>query len=202
MGFAVAAATLGMVGCTQQLPPPEAPSHELAAEVRREAARTEAPEGQGVVVLDVTEGTASVREIGQEGDGAGGSVLCETPCVTTLSLGEHRLQFRSGDRVDEVDLLVEETPRAHRRTMSYDTGAHEEWLSLGVTGVLFGGASLLLIDPLTSMDDNFGPADAALVTAAALGGAALVAGITGVVLAIVDPRKLREGVSSEWRLEL
>lgn len=52
------------------------------------------------------------------------------------------------------------------------------------------------------MDSNYSVADGALIAAAVLGSAAFTAGIVGVILAIVDPRLVREGASTEWRLEL
>lgn len=122
----VLAVALAASGCVRQLPPPEAPSQEIAADLRARAASTRAPEGRGVVVLDVTEGQATVTDLGTEFDGAGRREVCTTPCVTDLSLGEHRLVFRQGSRSDEVTLNVEQTPRVHRRAMSFDSGSHVE----------------------------------------------------------------------------
>lgn len=196
------AAALLLVGCVERLPPPEAPPQRLSAELTERAAAADPGEGEGVLVLDTTEGPAMVTDVGREVDGAGRTEVCTTPCVAELALGEHELIFREGDRSDTVTVQVEPTPRAHVRTLSYDSGAHREYVTVGVTGIALGGASLFLIDPLASMDDDLTATDGALIAAAALGGAALVAGIVGVVLAVADPQRLREGISSEWRLAL
>jgi hypothetical protein len=197
------AAALATTGCVRQLPPPEAPAREISQDLRTRAAELQAPEGRGIVVLDVTEGEATVTDLGSEGDGAGRREVCTTPCVTDLSLGEHRVVFNRGGRSDEVTLNVEETPLVHRRTMSYDSGSHTEYSILATFGLGIGGlTTAFLIDPLSQMGGNLTMADGALITAAVLGGALFTAGLVGVILAIVDPRAVREGASTEWRLEL
>lgn len=198
-----ALAALLASGCIQRLPPPETPSQELSRDLLDRAARMRPAEGRGVVVLDVTEGEASVTDLGTEADGAGGREVCTTPCVTDLSLGEHRLVFRSGSRSDEVRLMVEESPRAHRRTLSYDSGSHLEYTLLATFGIGIGVFTTpFLIDPLTRIQGDPTLAEGALIAAAAFGSAAFTAGLVGILLALIDPQMVREGASNEWRIEL
>lgn len=192
-----------LIGCTETLPAPEAPTQELSAELTRQAQEAQPEEGQGVVVLDTVDGAARVEDLGSELDGAGAEEICaETPCVLTLAQGEHRLVYHRDGRDDEVTIQVSAEPSAYRRVMSYDSGAHDDYYAIAVSGLVLGG---LVAGPLipTLFDvgqRNSTAADIALVTGASVGGAILITGIIGVILAITDPRHVRDGSESQWQL--
>jgi hypothetical protein len=189
-------------GCVQTLPPPEAPSQELSREVIDEAFAVQSSEGEGVVVLDIVDGAARVEDLGTELDGAGAEEICEqTPCVARLELGQHRLVFHQDGRDDEVTFQVTPEPRAYRRVMSYDSGGHQDYFALAVSGLALGGLTLPIIDPLSDVgNNNSTAADVALVIGGVGAGAAIITGIVGVILAITDPQQVRDGAETTWQL--
>lgn len=192
-----------LVGCVEHLPPPAAPGRDLDPALVAQAREAEPSETEGVIVLDAVDGSARVEDLGSELDGAGAEEICETPCVTTLARGQHRLVFHRDGRDDEVEVEVGARPRAHRRVMSLDSGEHTDYIAIAASGLVVGGFGLALIDPLTRVNDNFSSASDALLIAAAVGfGAALITGIVGVIMLIADPRQDREGVSTEWEFDL
>lgn len=195
--------TLALLGgCVSRLPPPEAPSRDVPRELVAEATARPSAEGQGVVVLDVVDGASRVEDLGSEADGAHATEICErTPCLARLAVGEHRLVFHHAGRDDEVTLTVGSSPRAHRRVMSYDSGEHREYLALAIGGLVIGGALTAIIGPIAATDfGQMGTADVGLLFGGALASAALLVGVVGLVLAIVDPQQVREGASLEWDL--
>jgi len=199
-GLVAVVALLG--GCVHHLPGPQAPDREIPDALVAEAFDRSPAEGEGVVVLDVVDGEGSVEDLGTEADGAHATEICATtPCVADLEVGEHRLVFHHQGRDDQVTLTVGATPRAHRRVMSYDSGEHQEYFALAVSGFVIGGSLAAILGPLAALDaDQLRTADVGLVLGGALAGAALVTGIVGLVLALVDPREVREGASIEWHL--
>lgn len=190
------------LGCTDQLPAPEAPERELDPALVEQAFEETSGGERGVVVLDAVDGAARVEDLGTELDGAGANEICPaTPCLARLSVGEHRLVFHRDGRDDEVSLTVTRAPRAHRRVMSFDSGEHTDYIAIAVSGLTLGGLMLPILDPIGRMDDNLRASDAALIGGGIAAGALLITGIVGVVLAIADPRQTREGVSTEWQLD-
>ncbi|MCB9594790.1 MAG: hypothetical protein H6719_18865 [Sandaracinaceae bacterium] len=194
-------ATSLLFGCVQQLPAPATPSRELPPGLADEARRATPPAGRGVVALDVDGEPATVEDLGAAPDAAQGESVCRTPCVATLPLGERPVLFRRGDRADRVTLHVGETPTAHRRTLSLDTGERVEYRALAIVGLTLGGLLTPILEPIASIDGaNMHETDVALIAAGALSGAILTAGVVGLVLAIVDPQQLRDGASIELDL--
>lgn len=191
-------AMFGGSGCVHQLEP-QVPSRDLPRELEAEALRQAPAEGQGTVVLDAVGAPATVHTVG--GLDPEPREICRTPCVAQVATGEHRLVFRRGDSEDEVTLTVGSQPLAYRRSLSYDSGERRDYYGLAIAGLTFGGFFGPIIDPLTSMDGNIDEADVGLIVGGVLGGVVLTAGIVGLVLAIVDPRRVREGASTEWQLD-
>ena len=201
-GWSMGVAMVLAAGCVERLPPPAAPDRVLSTQLSRAAADAEPGPGSGVVVLDAVGASARVEDLGTELDGAYAREICTTPCVAELSLGEHRLVFHADGRDDEVTVNVTDAPRAHRRALSFDSGAHDEFTGVAVTGLTLGVLLLPVLDPISSIDGQLGAGDAALIAAGVGVGALLVTGIVGVVLALTHPRQLRDGVSLEWDLDL
>ncbi|MBX3272407.1 MAG: hypothetical protein KF729_19260 [Sandaracinaceae bacterium] len=201
-GIALATAALLASACVNQLPPPAAPPREIAPAIAQQALAITPDEGNGVVVIDVVDGQGTVEDLGIEADGAGRREICPSlPCVAQLSLGEHQFAIHSGGRDDTVTFNVGSRPHVHRRIMSLDTGDHVEYFALALTGLSIGGVFLPIIDPLVRIEpDNIQAHDVGLILAGAFTAAALVTGIVGVILAIIDPRNVREGTSIEWDL--
>lgn len=198
----LAGLVLVLSGCVRNLPEPEAPSRELSAELMAEVgAPTE--EGQGVVVLDAVGEPAEVEDMG-EGDGANAQTVCEaTPCVVRLEQGEHQLVFHRDGRDDQVELDVGATPIGHRRALSFDSGEHNEYLAMMVIG--FGAAAVMspIFDPISRLDGQFSTAgDVGLVLGGAFAGAMFGVGLIGAILAIANPREVRDGRSTVWQIEL
>lgn len=189
-------------GCVNQLPPPAAPAREIPSEIAEEARRRRAVEGRGTIVLDVVDGVGSVEDLGTEADGARTTTVCaSTPCVVDLAVGEHRLAFHHEGRDDEVTLTVGGAPRVLRHVMSYDSGEHQEYLALALGGLTIGGGLSPIFGTLASIDGNdLQPPDVGLILGGALAGAAIVTGIVGVVMMLVQPREVREGLSLQWDL--
>lgn len=189
-----------VAGCTHVLPAPEAPSRALTPELAQEA-REPAPPGQGRLVLDVVGEPAHIEDLGDELDGAGADEICAaTPCVVTLSVGEHALFFHRDGRDDRVQVLVTPEPRAHRRVLSFDSGEHSEYYGMAGGGMLFGLFFAPALEPLLRAP-QIGAPEAGLITATAIAGASLIVGISGIIAALVDPRETRVGLSEEWQLE-
>ncbi|MFK7987777.1 MAG: hypothetical protein AB8I08_17300 [Sandaracinaceae bacterium] len=193
---------LALSGCVRNLPPPEAPGQELSAELMAEVqAPTE--EGQGVVVLDAVGDPAEGEDMG-EADGANAQTVCEqTPCVVRLEQGEHRLVFHRDGRDDQVELDVGATPIGHRRALSFDSGEHNEYLAMMVIG--FGTAAVMspIFSPIADLDGQFDSGgDIGLVLGGAFAGAMFGVGLIGAILAIANPREVREGRSTVWQLDL
>ena len=84
--------------------------------------------------------------------------------------------------------------------MSFDSGEHRDYFALAVSGLTIGGLMLPVLDPIANIDD-FGAAEAALIAGGIVAGAAIVAGIVGIVLAVTDPQRVREGSTTRWQLE-
>ncbi|MCA9610758.1 MAG: hypothetical protein KC619_34420 [Myxococcales bacterium] len=195
--FALAAAG----GCVHELPPPEEPEEEIDERLRRRALETSGGE-RAAIVLDIVDGAGTIEDLGSEADGARAETICETtPCVALLAPGDHRLVFHHQGRDDQVEVRVGPGPRAHRRVMSYDSGEHQEYLGLAISGFVIGGAFLPILGPLTQIDGNdLQPHDGGIIAATVFMGAAITTGIIGVILAITDPQETRRGVSLEWDL--
>ena len=182
--------------------PPAAPAREISPSVAAQALAVTPDEGNGVVVIDVVDGEGTVEDLGVEADGAGRREFCPAvPCMAQRSCGEPQFAIHSGGRDDTVTFNVGPRPHVHRRIMSMDTGEHVEYFALALTGLSIGGVFLPILDPLARIEgDNIQPHDVGLILTGVFAGAALVTGIVGVILAIVDPRNVRDGASIEWDL--
>jgi hypothetical protein len=188
------------VGCTRNLPPPEAPARVLPSALLEEVRAEEASEVEGVVAIDVEGEPAEVTDFGMVGDLHRPNTICTTPCVARLEQGTHRLALRRGETADEIDLQVTAAPRGYRRILSEDTGEHDEYISLIVGGILVGGFFAPMYGRLADFDQNTTIGNVGYIAGSTLATVALGAAIVGAILLIADPRVIREGNSTEWEL--
>lgn len=152
---ALAAGVAGGPACVKQLPP--APTPQAVAP----AIATPAPaEGQGSLVVDVTDGPTPVQRVhmgSQAITDAQGRVsyrlfeqpqeMCPaSPCVVAMPPGNIMLGFPViGDRgALEVELVhVDATPTVYRRTLSVYTDNTGALRKLGIVGTSVGGTAAL-----------------------------------------------------------
>ena len=200
--IALAALLATAAGCVHHLPPPDEPGRELPEATRREALATPATPRRAPIALDIVDGSGTIEDVGVAADGAHARTICEaTPCVAVLAVGEHRLVMHQGGRDDEVTVRVGPGARAHRHVMSYDSGEHREYLTLAAAGYTIGLGLLPILGPAVAIDPgDINLPDLGIIAATGVMAAAIVTGTVGLVLSLVDPQSVRDGVSIEWDL--
>ncbi len=140
-------------GCTQVLPPPEAPPP-----IRPQIpVPPENDEGEGTLVVDVADGPSTVflltsetvvvgrdkdEEITRSQDAT--SELCMSPCAVSLPFGQHILGFPSRGRpgLERAPVTIGEEGVLYRYTLGYRDPAGAGQV-LGIVGTTFGGMALV-----------------------------------------------------------
>ena len=193
--LAVALSTL-LVGCVKHLPPAATPEAVAPAVVIDGLPAT----GHGRLVLDVLDGPTPIQRVrvGSEridsGEGRehwslyeAPELLCESPCVAEVPLGNVMLGFPvAGDsQQTEVELVhVSDEPGVYRRVLSRREVDDETAYMLGIISAVFGGMSMGV--GAVFLPVGLGESDDGLVTAGAItlgiGGALVAAGIIGILV--------------------
>jgi|GEM_PF-1201993 len=198
----------------ERLPPPEAPSRDLAL-ARDPPPPTDA--GTSRVLLEANGEAARVHEVveGTPAEGSEGYVgvrpLCTTPCVVELPYGPHPLFFQSTadpSRQSETTIDVGERTKVVRHALGDRSDG----------GALYtGGATLALLGAIAATTGAIlwaaGSAGGADATASAsghpdlestgygvtVGGAAAI--LLGIPMMLVDRPRERPGATTAWDLD-
>ena len=200
--------------CVATLPPPPAPS---AADVPANVALLPSSPGKGRVLLEATNGPASVDEVvahengvvyGRRGTWSTESevtrpVCTETPCAANLDYGPHDLRFHAltgSDDVGDARVNVGTGDSAVLSTMGRQTSGGAGHAA-GILALYFGASALAAG---TAMTGVAAAQDDGNKTVLYAGGATLGIGaglaVLGAVLVLLDRPAQQEGSSAQYPL--
>ncbi|MGH7279940.1 MAG: hypothetical protein ACRELY_00325 [Polyangiaceae bacterium] len=207
----------GSAACVRTVPPPAAPPQELPKSVANVPPEVE---GEGRVVVDVTNGPARVDEVLAQAASATSqgvvaygeitrNVCLKTPCAVNLDYGQHNFRFVSTADDQHYSEAVVDAGRGDtifRHTMGEHTSGGAVHAIGGISAVLGGvglltGATLLgtgvLIHSAATSDDPNSGSGLTTVGAVTTGvSAALLA--LGIGLMVASPATNQEGASTEF----
>ena len=213
-------AILGSTACVREVPPPAAPPRELPKAVANVPPEVE---GQGRVVVDVTNGPARVDEVVAQAASATSqgvvaygeitrNVCLTTPCAVNLDYGQHNFRFVSTTDDQHYSEAVVDAGRGDtifRHTMGEHTSGGAVHTVGGVSAVLgtigvLTGATLLgtgvLIHSAATSDNPDSGSGLTTVGAVTTGISAAVLAI-GIGLMVGSPATNQEGASTQFSVD-